>query len=91
MIGFKKDELLLFDDEFGLYFLLKGMECFYKDGKMVVVYGCGYDNLSFLYFELMGFWYIGVLNVGEVFGWFGCFVDLGVKSDGDLIVNIGFL
>lgn len=64
------------DDEFGFYLNLFGFESFFKDGDFVVVYGCSYLNLICFYFEVMKYWYIGSLNVFEVFGWFGWFVDL---------------
>lgn len=74
-LGILEVSIFLIVDGFGFYLVMVGFEWFYKDGMMVVVYGCGYDNLSLFYFFLMGFWYMGVFNGGELLGWLGCFVD----------------
>ena len=52
-----------------------GFERLYKDGRMAVVHGCGYDHPSLSHFSSMGFWHTGVPNGGEPLGWLGRVAD----------------
>ncbi len=88
-IGIREEQLLVLDEHFGLHPSLRGMEKLYKDGRMAIVHGCGYDNPSLSHFESMGFWHTGAPNAGESLGWLGRLADLAIEGEsGDAIVNI---
>ena len=53
-IGLKADTLRKIDDHFGFNRGTTGFERLYKDGKMAVVHGCGYENPSFSHIQLDG-------------------------------------
>ena len=89
-IGISEREVLKVNDRFGFHPSMVGFERLYKDGKMAVVHGCGYDHPSLSHFSSMSYWHTGVPNAGEPLGW------LGRVADGHLdparrnqIVNIG--
>ena len=90
-IGVPKSEVIRIDDHFGFHPSMVGFERLYKDGKMAVVHGCGYDNPSLSHFSSMGFWHTGVPNGGESLGWLGRLADGAYDHDaqGNRIVNIG--
>ena len=56
-IGIPADEVLAIDDHFGFNPGVVGFERLYKDGKMAIVHGCGYDNPSFSHFTSMAYWH----------------------------------
>ncbi len=90
-IGIPKSEVIKIDDHFGFHPSMVGFERLYKDGRMAVVHGCGYDNPSLSHFSSMGFWHTGVPNGGESLGWLGRLADGAYDHDaqGNRIVNIG--
>src|SRR5881397_3604467 len=45
------------DGHFGFSAGMAGFERLYKDGKVAVVHGCGYENLSFSHFTSMAYWH----------------------------------
>src|SRR5438105_9104469 len=89
-IGIPAKEVLKVTDTFGFHPSMLGFERLYKDGRMVVVHGCGYDHPSLSHFSSMSYWHTGVPNAGEPLGWLGRVADdhLDAKSR-NLIVNIG--
>ncbi|MCY4026697.1 MAG: DUF1501 domain-containing protein, partial [Acidobacteria bacterium] len=90
-IGIPPSEVLKIDDRYGFHPSLVGFERLYKDGRLAVVHGCGYDNPSLSHFSSMGFWHTGVPNGGETLGWLGRLADGAYDHDaqGNRIVNIG--
>jgi len=68
-IGLPRDELRVLDDHFGLNRGMAGFERLYKDGKMAIVHGCGYDNPSFSHFTSMAYWHTAAPNSGDEYGW----------------------
>ena len=70
-IGIKPDKVLKIDDHFGFNPGLVGFERLFKDGKMAVAHGCGYDNPSFSHFTSMAYWHTAAPNSGEEYGWLG--------------------
>ena len=67
-----------------------GFERLYKDGRLAVVHGCGYDHPSLSHFSSMGFWHTGVPNGGELLGWLGRVADANYPpSTRNVIVNVG--
>ena len=77
-------------DGFGLHPSMVGFERLYKDGRLAVVHGCGYDRPSLSHFSSMDFWHTGAPNSGESLGWLGRLADATYDaSTRNLIVNLG--
>ena len=74
-IGLAADTLRKIDDHFGFNRGTAGFERLYKDGKMAVVHGCGYENPSFSHFSSMAYWHTAAPNSGEEYGWVGRLAD----------------
>ena len=74
-IGIPEREVLKVHDRFGFHPSMVGFERLYKDGKMAVVHGCGYDHPSLSHFSSMSYWHTGVPNGGEPLGWLGRVAD----------------
>ena len=74
-IGIPAQEVLKVDDTFGFHPSMVGFERLYKDGRMAVVHGCGYDHPSLSHFSSMSYWHTGVPNAGEPLGWLGRLAD----------------
>lgn len=89
MLGIKRDKLLKIDDHFGWNSGMVGFEKLYKDGKLAIVHGCGYDQPSFSHFTSMAYLHTAAPNSGEEYGWVGRLADaLQPKSTPNYIVNI---
>jgi len=54
-IGLPKKSLRPIDDHFGFNRGMVGFERLYKDGKLAIVHGCGYENPSFSHFSSMAY------------------------------------
>ena len=54
---------------------MAGFERLYKEGKLAVVHGCGYENPSFSHFTSMAYWHTAAPNSGEQYGWVGRLAD----------------
>lgn len=77
------------DDYIGLHPSLAGFERLYKDGKLAIVQGCGYENPVLSHFASMGFWHTGVPIAGEPLGWVGRVADaISPTPRENMIVNI---
>src|ERR1043166_8294252 len=89
-IGIPAKDVLKMTDTFGFHPSMVGFERLYKDGRMAVVHGCGYDHPSLSHFSSMSYWHTGVPNAGEPLGWLGRLADdhLDAKTRNQ-IVNIG--
>lgn len=74
-IGIKPGKLRKIDDRFGFNPGLGGMERLYKDGKLAIVHGCGYDNPSFSHFTSMAYLHTAAPNSGDDYGWVGRLAD----------------
>ena len=74
-IGIKAGKLRKLDDHFGFNPGMVGFERLYKDGKLAVVHGCGYDDPSFSHFTSMAYWHTAAPNSGEEYGWVGRLAD----------------
>jgi uncharacterized protein (DUF1501 family) len=89
-IGIPAREVLKIDEHFGFHPSMVGFERLYKDGRMAVVHGCGYDHPSLSHFSSMSYWHTGVPNAGEPLGWLGRLADDHLDpATRNLIVNIG--
>src|SRR6266852_8530678 len=74
-LGVPKKELRPIDDHFGFSGGMVGFERLYKDGKLAIVHGCGYENPSFSHFTSMAYWHTAAPNSGEEYGWVGRVAD----------------
>jgi uncharacterized protein (DUF1501 family) len=74
-IGIKPKALRKIDDHFGFSPGMAGFETLYKDGKLAIVHGCGYENPSFSHFTSMAYWHTAAPNSGEEYGWVGRLAD----------------
>ena len=89
-LGIPKKELRTIDDHFGFSGGMTGFERLYKDGKLAIVHGCGYDNPSFSHFTSMAYWHTAAPNSGEEYGWVGRLADaLAPAAPPNYVVNIG--
>src|SRR5438477_3508723 len=89
-IGIPARDVLKVTDRFGFHPSMVGFERVYKDGRMAVVHGCGYDHPSLSHFSSMSYWHTGVPNAGEPLGWLGRLADDHLDAGSrNQIVNIG--
>lgn len=88
-LGIKPAKLRKIDDRFGFSPGMAGFETLYKDGKLAIVHGCGYDNPSFSHFSSMAYWHTAAPNSGNEYGWVGRLAD-AMRPDGErnFLVNI---
>ena len=89
-LGVPKKQLRPIDDHFGFSGGMAGFERLYKDGKLAIVHGCGYENPSFSHFTSMAYWHTAAPNSGEEYGWVGRLADaMAPQAPPNYIVNIG--
>jgi uncharacterized protein (DUF1501 family) len=89
-IGIKAARLRKIDDHFGFNAGMVGMEKLFKDGKVAIVHGCGYDNPSFSHFTSMAYWHTAAPNSGEQYGWVGRLADqMAPQAPANFLINIG--
>jgi uncharacterized protein (DUF1501 family) len=89
-LGIKKKDLRPIDEHFGFSGGMAGFERLYKDGKLAIVHGCGYENPSFSHFTSMAYWHTAAPNSGEEYGWVGRLADsMAPQAPPNYIVNIG--
>src|SRR5579864_5328981 len=89
-IGIPKTEVRKIDDHFGFSRGMAGFERLYKDGKLAIVHGCGYENPSFSHFTSMAYWHTAAPNSGEPYGWVGRLADaMAPQAPPNFLVNIG--
>jgi len=88
-IGLPKKSLRPIDDHFGFNRGMVGFERLYKEGKLAIVHGCGYENPSFSHFSSMAYWHTAAPNSGEQYGWVGRLADtIAPEAPPNFIVNI---
>jgi uncharacterized protein (DUF1501 family) len=88
-LGIPKKEVRPIDDHFGFSRGMVGFERLYKDGKLAIVHGCGYENPSFSHFTSMAYWQTAAPNSGEQYGWVGRVADaLAPEAPPNFLVNI---
>jgi uncharacterized protein (DUF1501 family) len=88
-LGIPKKEVRPIDDHFGFSSGMAGFERLYKDGKLAIVHGCGYDNPSFSHFTSMAYWHTAAPNSGEEYGWVGRLADtMAPAAPPNFLVNI---
>jgi uncharacterized protein (DUF1501 family) len=88
-IGIPAARLRKLDDRFGLNPGMAGFERLWKDGKLAIVHGCGYENPSFSHFTSMAYWHTAAPNSGDDYGWYGRLADvMAPKPRPNFLVNI---
>src|SRR5882724_13197849 len=88
-IGLPKKSLRPIDDHFGFNRGMVGFERLYKDGKLAIVHGCGYENPSFSHFSSMAYWHTAAPNRGDEYGWVGRAADaVAPQAPANFLVNI---
>lgn len=88
-LGIPAKSLRTIDEHFGFHPALFGFERLYRDGKLAVVHGCGYDKPILSHFSSMGFWHTGIPHTGEKLGWLGRLADaLDPQVNRNYLVNI---
>jgi uncharacterized protein (DUF1501 family) len=89
-LGIPERAVLKAADGFGFHPSMVGFERLFKDGRLAVVHGCGYEHPSLSHFSSMSFWHTGVPNGGEPLGWLGRLADATYPAgERNVIVNIG--
>ena len=89
MLGIPAKEVRRIDDHFGFSGGMAGFQRLYKDGKLAIVHGCGYDNPSFSHFTSMAYWHTAAPNSGEEYGWVGRLADqMAPAAPPNFLVNI---
>ena len=88
-IGLPKSQLRILDDHFGLNAGMAGFERLFKDGKMAILHGCGYENPSYSHFTSMAYWHTAAPNSGQEYGWVGRLADdLDPSGTSNFLVNV---
>jgi uncharacterized protein (DUF1501 family) len=88
-IGIRPNRVRKIDEHFGFNPGMAGFERLYKDGKLAVVHGCGYENPSFSHFTSMAYWQTAAPNRGDEFGWVGRTADaIAPQAPANFLVNI---
>ena len=88
-IGIARKDLRPIDDHFGFSRGMAGFERLYKNGKLAIVHGCGYENPSFSHFTSMAYWHTAAPNSGEQYGWVGRLADaMAPDAPPNFLVNI---
>jgi uncharacterized protein (DUF1501 family) len=88
-LGIPKKEVRPIDEHFGFSRGMVGFERLYKDGKLAIVHGCGYENPSFSHFTSMAYWQTAAPNSGEEYGWVGRLADaMAPDAPANFLVNI---
>jgi uncharacterized protein (DUF1501 family) len=89
-LAISEREVIKVTDAFGFHPSMVGFERLYKDGRLAVIHGCGYEHPSLSHFSSMGFWHTGVPNGGEPLGWLGRLADATYPvATKNVIVNLG--
>jgi uncharacterized protein (DUF1501 family) len=88
-LGIPAKDLRKIDGHFGFSGGMAGFERLYKNGKLAIVHGCGYQNPSFSHFTSMAYWHTAAPNSGEEYGWVGRVADaIAPDAPPNFLVNI---
>jgi uncharacterized protein (DUF1501 family) len=85
-LGLRPDKLRRLDGQFGVQPGMAGFERVFKDGKLAIVHGVGYENPSFSHFTSMAYWHTGTPNSGDPYGWLGRLADSLDPSGGESFI-----
>jgi uncharacterized protein (DUF1501 family) len=88
-IGIRPAKLRKIDEHFGFQQTMSGFERLYKDGRLAIVHGVGYDQPSFSHFASMAYWHTAAPNRGDLYGWLGRAADaMDLEGRPNYLVNI---
>src|SRR6202521_798318 len=88
-IGIKPARLRKLDDHFAFQYTMAGLERLYKDGRLAIVHGVGYEQPSFSHFSSMAYWQTAAPNRGDLYGWVGRMADaMDPEGHANYVVNI---
>ena len=88
-IGIRPERVRRIDDRHGFNPGMSGFERLYKDGRLAIVHGCGYEQPSFSHFASMAYWHTAAPNSGEETGWIGRLADaLQPGGEPGFVINI---
>ena len=88
-IAIRPDRVRRIDERHGFNPGMAGFERLYKDGRLAIVHGCGYEQPSFSHFASMAYWHTAAPNSGEETGWIGRLADaLRPAGDPGYVINI---
>ena len=88
-IAIRPERVRRIDERHGFNPGMSGFERLYKDGRLAIVHGCGYDQPSFSHFASMAYWHTAAPNSGEATGWIGRLADaLRPSGDPGFVINI---
>src|SRR6202167_5217290 len=88
-IGIPRKDVRPIDDHFGFSRGMARVERLYKNGKLAIVHGCGYESPSFSHFTSMAYWHTAAPNSGEQYGWVGRLADaMAPEAPPNFLVNI---
>jgi uncharacterized protein (DUF1501 family) len=88
-LAIPKEKLIRMDDKFGFHPSLAGFEGLWKDGRMAVVHGCGYENPTMSHFQAMDWWHTAVPHGADTLGWVGRLADAeSPEPKHNYVVNI---
>jgi uncharacterized protein (DUF1501 family) len=88
-IGIREKSLRKLDSMHGLNPGMAGFERIWKDGKLAIVHGCGYENPSFSHFTSMAYLHTAAPNSGNDYGWFGRLADtMSPTPKPNFLINI---
>jgi uncharacterized protein (DUF1501 family) len=88
-IGIRPERLRKLDHHFGFQSTMSGFERLYKDGKLAIVHGVGYDQPSFSHRASMAYWQTAAPNREEDYGWLGRAADaMDPERHNKYIVNV---
>jgi uncharacterized protein (DUF1501 family) len=88
-LGIPAAKLRKIDGHFGFQPTMAGFERLYKDGKLAIVHGVGYDHPSFSHFTSMAYWHTAAPNSGASYGWLGRLADSADPTNNpDFLVDV---
>ncbi len=88
-LGIPASKLRKLDGHFGVQSGMAGFERLYKDGRLAIVQGVGYEQPSFSHFTSMAYWHTAAPNSGDTYGWLGRLADdIDRAGSPDLIVDV---
>lgn len=80
-LGIPSGKLRKLDERFGLQPTMAGLERLYKEGRLAIVHGVGYEQPSFSHFTSMAYWHTAAPNSGDTLGWLGRLADVMDETD----------
>lgn len=88
-IGIRPEKLRKLDERFGFNPGMSGFERLWKDGRLAVLHGQGYDGPSYSHFTSMAYLHTAAPNSGDDYGWVGRLADaMAPRPAPNFIINV---